>query len=60
MPLGLKGPMTGSGVRQMLWRRSTQAGIERLEQLGFAATVADAVRAATERAHVLGAEAAKR
>jgi site-specific recombinase XerD len=28
--LGLKGPMTGSGVRQMLWRRSTQAGIERL------------------------------
>ena len=28
--LGLKGPMTASGVRQMLWRRSTQAGIERL------------------------------
>lgn len=28
--LGLKGPMTSSGVRQMLWRRSTQAGIERL------------------------------
>jgi site-specific recombinase XerD len=28
--LGLKGPMTGSGVRQMLWRRSDAAGIERL------------------------------
>jgi site-specific recombinase XerD len=28
--LGLKGPMTGSGVRQMLWRRSTEAGIKRL------------------------------
>ena len=28
--LGLKGPMTGSGVRQMLWRRSGEAGIERL------------------------------
>jgi site-specific recombinase XerD len=28
--LGLKGPMTTSGVRQMLWRRSTEAGIDRL------------------------------
>lgn len=28
--LGLRGPMTGSGVRQMLWRRSTEAGIARL------------------------------
>ena len=28
--LGLKGPMTGSGVRQMLWRRSTAAGIDRM------------------------------
>ena len=28
--LGLKGPMTGSGIRQMLWRRSTEAGIGRL------------------------------
>ena len=28
--LGLKGPMTASGVRQMLWRRSTEAGIPRL------------------------------
>ena len=28
--LGLKGPMTGSGVRQMLWRRSAEAGIERI------------------------------
>jgi site-specific recombinase XerD len=30
MWLGLKGPMTGSGIRQMIWRRSEQAGIERL------------------------------
>ena len=30
MWLGLKGPMTGSGIRQMLWRRSEQAGIERM------------------------------
>jgi site-specific recombinase XerD len=28
--LGLKGPMTGSGVRQMIWRRSTDAGLERM------------------------------
>jgi site-specific recombinase XerD len=28
--LGLRGPMTGSGVRQMLWRRSGEAGIDRL------------------------------
>lgn len=28
--LGLKGPMTGSGIRQMLWRRSAEAGIDRL------------------------------
>ncbi len=28
--LGLKGPLTGSGVRQMLWRRSTDAGIPRM------------------------------
>jgi site-specific recombinase XerD len=28
--LGLKGKMTGSGIRQMLWRRSEEAGIERL------------------------------
>ncbi len=28
--LGLKGPMTGSGIRQMLWRRSAEAGIERI------------------------------
>lgn len=28
--LGLKGPMTPSGVRQMIWRRSEQAGIPRL------------------------------
>ncbi len=28
--LGLKGKLTGSGIRQMLWRRSEQAGIERL------------------------------
>ena len=28
--LGLRGPMTGSGIRQMLWRRSAEAGIERL------------------------------
>ena len=28
--LGLKGPLSASGVRQMLWRRSTEAGIERL------------------------------
>jgi site-specific recombinase XerD len=28
--LGLKGPMTGSGVRQMLWRRSGEAGIPRM------------------------------
>ena len=39
---------------------TTQAGIERLEQRDFQAIVADAVRCATERAHVLGAEAAKR
>ena len=30
MWLGLKGPMTGSGIRQMIWRRSEQAGIDRL------------------------------
>jgi site-specific recombinase XerD len=28
--LGLKGPMTGSGIRQMLWRRSQAAGIPRM------------------------------
>jgi site-specific recombinase XerD len=28
--LGIKGPLTGSGVRQMLWRRSSDAGIERM------------------------------
>ncbi len=28
--LGLKGHMTGSGIRQMIWRRSGQAGIPRL------------------------------
>jgi site-specific recombinase XerD len=28
--LGLKGPMTGSGIRQMLWRRSEAAGIPRM------------------------------
>lgn len=28
--LGLKGKMTGSGVRQVIWRRSEQAGIPRL------------------------------
>lgn len=28
--LGLKGPMTTSGIRQMLWRRSTEAGIPRM------------------------------
>lgn len=28
--LGLKGPMTPSGIRQMLWRRSAEAGIPRL------------------------------
>lgn len=28
--LGLKGPLTGSGIRQMIWRRSEQAGIPRL------------------------------
>ncbi len=28
--LGLKGPMTPSGIRQMLWRRSEEAGIERM------------------------------
>jgi site-specific recombinase XerD len=28
--LGLKGPMTGSGIRQMLWRRSKEAGIPRI------------------------------
>ena len=28
--LGLKGPMTGSGIRQMLWRRSSEAGIPRM------------------------------
>jgi pyrroline-5-carboxylate reductase len=39
---------------------TTQAGIERLEQRGFQEVIADAVRAATERAQVLGAEAAKR
>jgi len=27
--LGLKGPMTDSGIRQMLWRRSGEAGIPR-------------------------------
>ncbi len=30
MWLGLKGPMTGSGIRQMLWRRSEEAGIPRM------------------------------
>jgi site-specific recombinase XerD len=30
MWLGLKGRMTGSGIRQMLWRRSEQAGIPRM------------------------------
>jgi integrase len=30
MWLGLKGPMTSSGVRQMLWRRSTEAGVPRM------------------------------
>jgi site-specific recombinase XerD len=30
MWLGLKGPMTGSGIRQMLWRRSGEAGIPRM------------------------------
>jgi pyrroline-5-carboxylate reductase len=39
---------------------TTQAGIERLEQLDFKGVVLQAVRAATERAHMLGAEAAKR
>jgi site-specific recombinase XerD len=28
--LGLKGPLTTSGIRQMVWRRSTEAGIPRL------------------------------
>jgi len=28
--LGLKGRMTGSGIRQMLWRRSNEAGIPRM------------------------------
>jgi site-specific recombinase XerD len=28
--LGLKGPLTGSGIRQMLWRRSEEAGIPRM------------------------------
>ena len=28
--IGLKGPLGTSGIRQMLWRRSTDAGIERL------------------------------
>ena len=28
--LGLKGPLSTSGVRQMLWRRSTEAGITRM------------------------------
>ncbi|MCI0633894.1 MAG: tyrosine-type recombinase/integrase [Actinobacteria bacterium] len=28
--LGLKGPMTPSGIRQMLWRRSEAAGVTRL------------------------------
>ena len=28
--IGLKGPMTDSGIRQMIWRRSGEAGIERL------------------------------
>jgi pyrroline-5-carboxylate reductase len=37
---------------------TTQAGIECLEQRDFLGVVADAVRSATERAHVLGAEAA--
>lgn len=30
MWLGLKGPLTGSGVRQMLWRRSEEAGTPRM------------------------------
>jgi site-specific recombinase XerD len=28
--LGIKGPMTGSGIRQMVWRRSERAGIGRI------------------------------
>ena len=28
--LGLKGPLSSSGIRQMLWRRSTAAGISRM------------------------------
>jgi site-specific recombinase XerD len=28
--VGLKGPMTGSGIRQMVWRRSTEAGLGRI------------------------------
>jgi pyrroline-5-carboxylate reductase len=38
---------------------TTQAGIERLEQRAFQDVITDAVRCATERAHVLGAEALK-
>jgi site-specific recombinase XerD len=28
--IGIKGPMTGSGIRQMVWRRSEAAGIGRI------------------------------
>jgi site-specific recombinase XerD len=28
--IGIKGPMTGSGIRQMVWRRSERAGIGRI------------------------------
>jgi site-specific recombinase XerD len=33
--LGLKGKMTPSGIRQMVWRRSEEAGIERLHPHSF-------------------------
>ncbi len=33
--LGLKGPMTDSGIRQMIWRRCEEAGIPRLHPHSF-------------------------